>query len=48
MNSSLISRLASFGAACAMTLALLVGVTTMSTTQAAPVWIAKSAACPSA
>jgi hypothetical protein len=46
MNATLsqTQRLIAFGGACIVTLALLMGVNTMSTTDTAPVWIAKAAA----
>jgi hypothetical protein len=42
-TSTITSRLASFSAAFAVTMALLVGVSSMAVTEPAPAWIAKAA-----
>ena len=44
MTTDRTARLAAFAASCVMTLALLAGVCSMATTDAAPVWMAQAAA----
>jgi hypothetical protein len=48
MNTPIASRLAALGAAFTVTLALLVGVSSMAVTEPAPAWIAKAAVVQSA
>ena len=43
MTTSTTSRLASFTAACAVTLTLLMGVSSMAVAEPAPSWMAKAA-----
>lgn len=46
MNTSTFFRLASFSAACVMTLAIMVGVNSMALDAQAPVTMAKAASAP--
>lgn len=48
MTTSIASRLAAFSAAFTVTLALLIGVSSMATTDTAPAWMAKAAPVQSA
>jgi len=46
MNTSTFFRIASFGAACVMTLTIMVGVNSMALNEPAPVAMARAASAP--